>query len=139
MSERTMTTTAANLADVIDALLRAEGELEALPSATYQPRLVDPLAARIVEGGRLWKTKARPKGIAVGDPLRCFYNALRIARERPTPYVLAIGWALMPGTASPTAHSWLVDRRDLRAVEVTWPEVGDGYYGVTYQEGGGGQ
>ena len=74
----------------------------------------------------------RPPDVRKGRMQRCFMNAARLAIGQPERFTYCEGFA-DAGTI-PMYHAWVLDELG-RAVETTWPDLADSYYGVAFNHG----
>lgn len=88
----------------------------------------------VLEHGSFHKPGERPESLKCGPVKACFTNALMAAVANEDRYAYAEGYAVpktLVDVGFATHHAWLVDRETGEAVDVTWPDGGAAYYGVT--------
>jgi hypothetical protein len=94
------------------------------------------LHSLILKHGRAFEQGARPGKLRLGRLGQCYLNAGTIAIRHASLYRYCEGYAtrnVPEAMGLPVLHGWLVDKED-RAIDVTWPEQGNQYYGVTFTE-----
>lgn len=116
------------------SLIRREAALiaELMKRETLPPglRYFSPLDLVVAEGQEFEPVL----GGSLGPAKQCFRNAGSLALfEDPERYAYVEGFAVPARLGLPMAHAWVYDRVERRAVEVTWPEVGDEYLGVAFR------
>lgn len=82
----------------------------------------------VLERGRFYESMPRPKKYRRGTPRYCFNNALSLVIKHPE-LTYVEGYA--SGAVIPVQHAWVVGP-DGKAMEITWEEPGDSYYGVEF-------
>lgn len=95
----------------------------------YQAHLLPGLERWLLEHGTVFPTcELAP---SLGTPRECFKNAGALAIEDPD-LLYCEGLAASAKVPLMLPHAWLVDRQG-RALEVTWAEPGQAYFGAVFQ------
>ena len=118
-------------ADVREALsgLNEVQVLTSLKTGQTRPAPKPTFIDVVLQHGRMYDLRPRPKGLRRGAPKACFHNAFRaVIRDRDSRFRYAEGFALFSDSNLPIHHGWLVD--DAGAYEVTLATPADAYFGV---------
>lgn len=102
---------------------------EKSPSDRWPHRLTP--CSFVKRHGSWYEPAARPSGLPIGKPNRCFVNAFMLALEDST-LTYCEGYALASPDSAKALHAW-VTTGDGNVIDPTWHDPGVAYAGVPFQ------